>query len=272
MAQDILARNNVNVTGSGKQHMVLAHGFGCDQHMWSYTAPKLAEKYRLVLFDHVGSGKSDITAFSKERHSKLEGYAKDLIEVIDAVGATNTIFVGHSVSGIIGILAAIERPDLFERLIMIAPSPCFLNHPPEYMGGFERSDIEELLSMMDKNFLGWANMLAPMIMQNPDRPELSTELEGSFCATDPEAAKVFARATFLSDHRHILNKLRTPALIMQCSGEVIAPLQVGVYLHEHMPNSTLRIMEATGHCPHISAPQETVAAIKEYLDPENSQW
>lgn len=264
MAHDVLRRNNVTVAGNGTQPMLLAHGFGCDQNMWRFITSEFEDDYRLILFDYVGSGRSDLSAYDAERYSTLDGYAQDVLDIVHAMDLTDVIFVGHSVSSIIGVLAANQEPDRFERLVMIGPSPRYINDTP-YIGGFERRDIDGLFEMMDHNFIGWANFLAPSIMRNPDRPELGQELTDSFCSTDPVIARRFAEATFLADNREDLARVTVPSLILQCSEDMIAPQEVGNYLNSVMPGSTLRFMEATGHCPHMSHPEETVALIKEYL-------
>ena len=265
MTLDIFLRNNVRVFGKGVQPILFAHGFGCDQNMWRFITPAFEDDYQIILFDYVGSGKSDIRAYSAERYGTLNGYAQDILDICKALNLRNTIFIGHSVSSVISMLAAIQHPEYFSRLIFVGPSPCYINQPPDYMGGFERADIEELLNMMEKNYIGWANFLAPTIMQNAERPELAGELEQSFCSTDPVIARQFAEAVFFSDNRSDLAKVRTPSLIMQCSEDIIAPLEVGNYIHKHLPESVLRIMKATGHCPHLSHPDETIQVIKEYL-------
>lgn len=265
MASKILTRNHVTLHGQGNQPMLFAHGFGCDQHMWRFVAPDFEKDYKLVLFDYVGSGKSDLNAYNIERYSNLNGYVEDVLEICEAFDLTNVIFVGHSVSSIIGILASIQAPHYFSRLILVCPSPCYINDLPDYWGGFDRSDIKGLLDLMEKNYIGWANFLAPMIMRNEERPELINELETSFCSTDPVIARCFAEATFFSDNRGDLAKVTIPSLILQCSEDAIAPLEVGQYTHRHLPESELRIMKATGHCPHMSHPQESVDLIKDYL-------
>lgn len=265
MAMDILHRNNVRVFGKGSQPIMFAHGFGCDQNMWRFITPAFEDNYQIILFDYVGSGKSDLLAYSVKRYGNLNGYAQDVLDICEALNLKDTIFIGHSVSGVIGMLAAIEQPERFSRLILIGPSPRYINEPPDYVGGFERADIEGLFDMMEKNYIGWANFLAPAIMQNAERPELASELEESFCSTDPIIARRFAEVTFFSDNRSDLTKMQTPSLIMQCSDDIIAPLEVGNYVHKHLPESTLRIMKATGHCPHLSHPDETIQIIKEYL-------
>lgn len=267
MIQNILARNNVKVFGHGTQPVMFAHGFGCGQNMWRFMTPAFEENYKIVLFDYVGSGKSDIKAYNPRRYGDLSGYADDVIEICDALDLKDVIFVGHSVSGMIGALASVKRPELFAHLIQIVPSPCYINDAAGgYTGGFERADIEGLLDMMDKNYIAWANFLAPVIMKNADRPELGKELEESFCSTDPEIARRFAEATFYSDNRADVAKVKTPSLIIQLTDDAIAPVAVGEFLHKNMPSSTLRLMEASGHCPHMSHPQETIGIIKEYLN------
>lgn len=265
MARNILARNNVKILGKGTRPLLFAHGFGCDQNMWRFVTPAFEDDYRIILFDYVGSGKSDLQAYDADRYSNLNGYAQDVLEICAALDLAEVILVGHSVSGVIGMLASLREPERFARLILVGPSPCYINHPPDYVGGFERSDIVDLLGVMEKNYIGWANFLAPVVMKNPDRPELTSELEESFCSTDPMIARRFAEATFFSDNRSDLPNVKIPSLIMQCSEDAIAPLEVGQYLHRHLPASTLRVMNATGHCPHMSHPDETIQLIKEYL-------
>jgi sigma-B regulation protein RsbQ len=265
MTCDILLRNNVKVLGEGIQTMMFAHGFGCDQNMWRLVVPAFMADYRVILFDYVGAGKSDWRAYSPERYNSLDGYAQDVLDICEVLDLTQVIFVGHSVSGIIGLLAAIKAPTRFAHLILVSPSPSYLNDLPDYRGGFEPAEIEDLLSMMDKNYMGWANMLAPLIMQNADRPGLTQELEQSFCSTDPLIARRFAEVTFFSDNRKDLPNVPVPSLILQCSRDAIAPVEVGQYTHSHMPASTLQIIQATGHCPHMSHPLETIEQIKAYL-------
>jgi sigma-B regulation protein RsbQ len=264
MAVDVIRRNNVQVFGKGTQPMLFAHGFGCDQNMWRLVTPAFEDRYRIVLFDYVGSGKSDLSAYDKNRYASLDGYATDMIEICEALDLRDTILVGHSVSSMIGLLAANRAPERFSRIIMVGPSPRYINDQ-DYVGGFERADIEGLLDLMDKNYIGWANFLAPVIMKNGERPELSKELESSFCSTDPVIARRFAEATFFADNRADLPHATVPSLLLQCSEDAIAPLDVGHYLARNLPNSTLRILKATGHCPHLSHPDETIEAIREYL-------
>jgi sigma-B regulation protein RsbQ len=261
----VMARNKVRVIGEGEQTLVFAHGFGCDQSMWQFITPAFEKKYRMVLFDYVGSGNSDHSAYSGEKYSSFGGYVQDVLDVIASLQLTGVIFVGHSVSSMIGMLAAIERPEYFRRMIMIGPSPCYLNDGEGYIGGFERSDIAELLEMMEMNFSGWAGFMAPLAMKNPELPELTKELERTFISGDPVIAREFAEVTFLSDHRAELAKSTVPTLILQCSDDSIVPIEAGEYLHRHLSNSTFRLLEAKGHYPHISHPEETIMLINEYL-------
>ena len=269
MSENIITRNNVKVFGKGDRPMMFAHGFGCDQNMWRFVAPAFEEDYKIILFDYVGAGRSDVSAYNSERYSNLNGYAQDVVEICHALTMKDVIFVGHSVSSMIGLLACIREPKLFSKLILIGPSPCYINEAG-YKGGFERKDIDELLDTMERNYIGWATFLAPAIMKNPDRPELGQELTDSFCSTDPKIARDFAMATFLSDNRKDLLKVKKPSLIMQCSDDLIAPDEVGDYLHAHLQNSTLKVLKATGHCPHMSEPEETIAVMKGYLRPEGT--
>ena len=244
--------------------MLLAHGFGCDQNMWRFITPAFEPDYRIVLFDHVGSGRSDLRAWRPQKYASLNGYAQDVLEICRALGLEKVVFVGHSVSAMIGVLAAIEEPERFSSLVLIGPSPCYVNSEG-YVGGFERKDLEGLLEFMDSNFLGWAGAVAPKIMGTPERPELNAELTNSFCSTDPEIAKHFARVTFMSENRADLPRLTVPSLILQCSADIIAPTEVGEYVHRNTPGSRLAMLRATGHCPNLSAPEETIAAMREFL-------
>jgi len=265
MKPDIFKRNNIRIVGQGTQPMLLAHGFGCDQNVWRFLVPAFERDYRLVLFDYVGSGQSDLSAYDRERYDALRGYADDVLEICEALDLQDVIFVGHSVSSMIGMLAAIREPARFSRLIMIGPSPRYLDDAPGYVGGFKREEVEGLLEMMEKNYMGWASFLAPVVMRNPESPELAQELEQSFCANDPNIARHFAKVTFLGDNRADLHKLRTPSLILQCADDALAPMAVGHYLSGQLRESTLVEMKATGHCPHVSHPAEVIAAMREYL-------
>ncbi len=261
----VLKRNNVHVIGHGPTVIVFAHGFGCDQNMWRYLIPSFKENFTVVLYDLVGSGNSDLSAYDFEKYGSLQGYASDLIEIIDEVTNQPIVFVGHSVSAIIGLLASVEAPEKFKCQIMVGPSPCYVNDG-DYIGGFSQADIEELCDTIDSNYLGWSSNMAPAIMGAPDQPELAVELTNSFCRTDPAIAKHFARVTFLSDHRDALAKSFTPALILQSSDDFIAPCTVGDYMQKSMPDAELCIIENVGHCPHLSAPEPSTLAIKSFLN------
>ncbi|MRD49539.1 alpha/beta fold hydrolase [Caenimonas koreensis DSM 17982] len=260
----IQRRNNVTVTGNAPATIMFCHGFGCDQHMWRLMAPAYAQRYRTVLFDLVGSGSSDLGTYDYDKYATLNGYADDVIELAREFGSGKVIFVGHSVSATIGMLANIKAPELFAAQVMIGPSPCYINDG-DYVGGFERKDIDGLLETLESNYLGWSSTMAPAIMGAPERPELGIELTNSFCRTDPEIAKHFARVTFLSDHRADLPELKAPTLILQCSEDLIAPLAVGQYMHRQLPDSTLTIIKNQGHCPHLSAPGASSDAIDSFL-------
>ncbi|MFJ4842371.1 alpha/beta fold hydrolase [Streptomyces sp. NPDC088746] len=262
---DIVSRNNITVTGpEDAPVLLLAHGFGCDQNMWRLVAPALAESFRVVQFDYVGSGRSDLSAWSEARYGALGGYAQDVVEICEALDLREVRFVGHSVSAMVGVLAAAAAPDRIASLIMIGPSPCYVD-TPGYRGGFSAEDIDELLESLESNYLGWSAAMAPVIMGNPDRPELGEELANSFCATDPAIARVFARTTFLSDSRDDLKSVSVPTLVLECSQDAIAPREVGAYVHEAIPGSRLVTLDATGHCPQLSAPEATVTAIADFV-------
>jgi len=245
--------------------MLFAHGFGCDQSMWRFVAPAFAATHRVILFDHIGAGRSDLGAYQPARYASLRGYADDVLGLCQALDLRDVVFVGHSVSAMIGILAAIDDPGRFAGLVLVGPSPCYVNDGA-YVGGFERADIDSLLDMLDSNYLGWSATMAPLIMANPERPELGAELANSFCRTDPDIARQFARVTFLSDNRADLPRLSVPSLILQCSQDVIAPETVGQYMRDHLAGSRLVVLKATGHCPNLSAPEETIAAIRAFLE------
>ena len=260
----VLQRNNVRLAGSGEVPMVFAHGFGCDQNMWRFVAPAFEDTHRTILFDHVGAGRSDWSAYDSAKYASLDGYAGDVIELCRELGVRGGVFVGHSVSAIIGILAQIRTPELFESLVLVGPSPRYIDDG-DYHGGFTAAQINELLELLDSNYMGWSQSMAPVIMGNPDRPELGEELTNSFCRTDPKIAKEFATATFTSDNRADLPKVTARCLILQCSEDVIAPQSVGDYVHRQIPNSEFVLMRATGHCPNLSAPEETIKAIRSFL-------
>jgi sigma-B regulation protein RsbQ len=259
-----LQRHNARTSGSGARAMMFAHGFGCDQNMWRFVAPAFEDEYRVVLFDHIGAGGSDHSAYDPERYASLPGYADDVVELARAAKIERGVFVGHSVSAMIGVLAAKQAPELFDTLILVGPSPRYINDD-DYVGGFAEPQIEELLEFLDSNHLGWSQAMAPAIMANPDRPELGQELTDSFCRSDPEIAKRFARATFLSDNRADLAGVSARTLVLQCRDDVIAPISVGEFVHRAIPGSEFVILDATGHCPNLSAPEQTIAAMKAFL-------
>ena len=262
---DPMARNNVRTSGSPEgQPMLFAHGFGCDQNMWRFVAPTFEERFRVVLFDHVGAGDSDQSAYDVDKYSSLDGYATDIIEICEALDLSDVVLVGHSVSAMIGMLAALRALDGFAKLVMVGPSPRYIDDD-RYVGGFSEADIKELLESLDSNYLGWSTAMAPVIMGNSERPELGQELTESFCRADPAIAKRFAEVTFLSDNREDLARVRIPTLVLQCSNDVIAPNAVGAYVHDRIPGSTLVTLQATGHCPNLSAPEETTAAIRQFV-------
>jgi len=268
----VLKRNNVTVHGAQGPFMVYAHGFGCDHTMWNRVAEQFSTTHRVVLFDYVGSGRSDITAFDNERYGTLSGYVQDLLDVCDALELTSGVsFIGHSVSCSVGLLASVRRPCLFDRLILLGPSPSFLNHRPEYEGGFEQQDLEGLLALMDQNYMGWANYLAPIVAGEDGAGSVSAELSDSFCSTDPVAARVFAQTTFFADNRADLQYVKTPSLILQHRYDALAPLSVGTYMHDRLEGSELEILDVAGHCAHMSHPDLVTAAIRRYLAADNKQ-
>jgi sigma-B regulation protein RsbQ len=257
-------RNNVVVTGRADGPVVmLAHGFGCDQNMWRLIVPGLAKDFRVVLFDHIGAGRSDLSAWDPERYATLDGYADDVLRICAELELPPVVFVGHSVSAMIGVLAAVREPARFAKLVLVGPSPRYVDDAG-YLGGFSRSDIDELLDSLESNYLGWSAAMAPVIMGNPERPELAGELENSFCRTDPAIARAFARTTFLSDNRSDLAKVTVPTLVLQSARDAIAPVEVGAYVHAQIPGSDMVLLPATGHCPHLSAPDATLAAIASF--------
>ncbi|MFJ9522295.1 alpha/beta fold hydrolase [Kitasatospora sp. NPDC101801] len=262
---DIRQRNNVTVAGPPDgPALVLAHGFGCDQNMWRLVLPALTAEFRVVLFDYVGSGRSDLSAWDEQRYGSLGGYARDVLEVCEELDLRDAVFVGHSVSAMVGVLAVAAAPERLSRLVMVAPSPCYIDGDG-YRGRFSAEDIDELLESLESNYLGWSAAMAPVIMGNADRPELGEELTASFCAADPDMARVFARTTFLSDSRADLGTVTVPTLVLECRQDVIAPREVGAYVHAAIPDSRLVTLEATGHCPQLSAPQATAQAVLDFI-------
>ncbi|AWB85701.1 alpha/beta fold hydrolase [Mycetocola zhujimingii] len=258
-------RNNVSVTGNpAGRPIVFAHGFGCSSEMWSQVAPQFEDDYLVVRFDHVGAGASDLSAYDAGKYDSLHGYADDVLEILEDLDLTDVVFVGHSVSAMIGVLATTQDAGRFGALVLVGPSPRYVN-TENYTGGFEQEDIDSLLDALDANYLGWSAAMAPLIMGHSSRPELGESLTESFCRTDPTIAGHFARVTFLSDNRHDLPNVTTPTLVLQCQEDIIAPLPVGQYVHRSIPGSTLVVLEATGHCPNLSAPDELTTQIKAYL-------
>jgi sigma-B regulation protein RsbQ len=261
----VVDRYNVKVTGRPDGvPMMFAHGYGCDQNMWRYVAPRFEDEFRVVLFDHAGAGGADPAAYDPARHTTLAAYAEDVLAICHELDLREVVFVGHSVSSMIGALASIAEPDRFAKLVFVGPSPRYIDDAG-YVGGFTEEDIAELLDSLDSNYLGWSSAMAPVIMGNPDRPELGEELSESFCRTDPEVARRFARVTFLSDNRADLAKVGTPTLVLQCSHDAIAPVSVGEYVRDALPDGRLVMLAATGHCPNLSAPDATADAIAEFV-------
>lgn len=267
MSSTVAERNHVTTAGRRDGPVMLfAHGFGCDQGLWRRLLPYFADDYRLVLFDHVGAGRSDLAAYDKGKYASIDGYAHDLLEICEEMQLQDVVLVAHSVSAMMAVAAAVEQPARFARLVLVSPSPCYIDDPDDgYVGGFSREDIEGLLESLDSNYFAWAAAMAPMVMGNPSTPELGEELTGSFCRTNPEIADDFARVTFLSDTRDLLGQVTTPALVLQCSDDALAPPEVGQYMHDRLTGSTLVQLAATGHCPHVSAPEETGAEVLRYL-------
>jgi sigma-B regulation protein RsbQ len=262
---DPIIRNNVVLSGiEGAPTMIFAHGFGCDQHMWRHVAPAFASDFRVVTFDYVGAGASDVSAYDADRYATLDGYADDVIEILESIGASDAIFVGHSVSAMIGALACNKRPDLFARLVMVGPSARYINDVG-YVGGFSSEDIDQLLASMDSNYLGWSRAMAPAIVANPDRPELGDELTESFCRSDPDIARRFANVTFRSDNREDLRQVKVPTLVLQCLDDIIAPQSAGELVRDELPDATYVVLDTSGHCPHLSAPAETIAAMASFV-------
>ena len=264
MLKELIAKNNIRIHGTGSEAMFFVHGYGCDQNIWRHIIPQFKDKYKIILIDLVGSGKSDENAYDYDKYNSLEGYADDVVEVCDALNLKDVFLVCHSVSAMIGTLAALKRPSLFKKLIMICPSPRYINDD-YYFGGFSQNDIDDLMETLDSNYLGWSSAMAPVIMGNADRPELAEELEESFCQNNPEIAKHFAQVTFLGDNRADLERLTNETLIIQCKTDAIASTKVGEYVHDTISNSELVTLDATGHCPHLSAPAQTIEAMKKYL-------
>lgn len=264
MNKSAVKRNNANQFGQGHRAMIFAHGYGCDQKMWRFITPEFENSYKIVLFDHTGSGNSDESEYDFEKYDTLQGYAQDMIEICDELKLSNLIFIGHSVSCMIGVLAAIQRPELFEKLILIGPSPCYINHEA-YIGGFSREDIEDMIDTLESNYLGWSSHITPIIAGQPEKPEFSSELHNSFCRMNPEIAKHFAKVTFMGDNREDLKKVTIPALVIQSNPDVISQIEVGMFVHDNLQNSTYSQIEVPGHIPHLTNPAATIQAIRHFL-------
>ena len=267
---NIIRRNNVKVLRAAEAAaptIIYGPGFGCSQEVWANVASRFVGSHHQVLFDYVGCGHSDPAAFTASRYSSLSGYAEDLIEICDALGTTgDATFVGHSVSCSIGILASIARPDLFRRLVLLGPSPCYLNASDEYQGGFEREDLDGLLELMDMNFIGWSNYLVPLITSQDISQPVSAQLADNFCSTDPLMARVFAQTTFYADNRPDFKMTTTPCLVLQHEHDALAPMHVGRYVHEHLPDSIFKVLPVHGHCAHMSHPEMVADAIQVFLE------
>ncbi|UPL49909.1 alpha/beta fold hydrolase [Hymenobacter sublimis] len=261
---NILKRNNVRVLGHGPQTLLFVNGFGCDQSIWRYIIPAFSEQFQLVLFDHVGTGLSDTSTYTSQKYTSLDGYAQDILEICQHLRLTQVTLIGHSVGAMIGVLAAIREPAYFRQLMLVCPSPCYLNEA-EYHGGFEQTDIEQMLAYMEKDYVGWVDSFVPFLMGSPDQPSLSASLIHSFCQNDPSIAKEFARVTFLSDNRLDVKKLQVPCLLVQCAQDLIAPLEVGDYLRAAIPHATLVTLPVAGHCPHVSAPSEMLSVMDSFV-------
>jgi len=259
-----LKKHNACILGDSQKVMLFVHGYGCDQNMWRFVTPAFEDSYKIVLIDLVGSGQSDLSAYDFDKYSTLQAHADDILDLIEELGLKNVVLVGHSVSAMIGALASIRNPVVFDSIIMIGPSPRYISDTA-YDGGFSKESIDELVEALDSNYLGWSSAITPVIMGNPERPALAEELKNSFCRNNPEIARHFARVTFLGDNRADLEKVEVPTLILQCSSDMIAPPHVGAYVHKHIKGSQLTRLQARGHCPHLSAPEETIASISNFL-------
>ncbi len=262
---NIIERNNVNRLGKGRVPVMFSHGYGCDQHMWRYITPAFEDDFEIYLFDHVGAGKSDMNAYDLEKYSSLHGYASDVIEICDGLGLRDIIFVGHSVSAMVGVLASIKRPDLFSHLIMVGPSPRYINDD-HYFGGFNERNILELITTLESNYLGWASSISPVIAGRPDKPEFQEELKESFCSMPLHIAEQFAKVTFLGDNRDDLSKVSIPSLVIQSNPDSIAPVEVGRFVQEKIPNCQYVELNSPGHCPHLTEPEQTILAIQTFLN------
>lgn len=265
LTEPLAKRNNIRIQGTGGPTLLFVHGYGCDQRMWRFVAPAFEHTHTTVLMDLVGSGQSDAGAYDYGKYASLDGYARDIVEICETFGFEDVILVGHSVSAMIAGLAAIMAPTRFAKLVMVCPSPRYVDDE-NYVGGFSQADIDDMIRTLNANYLGWSSAIAPVIMGNPDKPELALELSGSFCRNNPAIAKHFAQVTFGSDQRNDLKRIATPTLILQCTDDVLAPLAVGDFVCRQIENSTLKILRATGHCPHLTAPSETLEAMIPFIN------
>ncbi len=261
---NVLRRNNVRVMGHGSRTLLFVNGFGCDQSIWRAIAPAFSSEFRLIFFDHMGAGHSDTTAYDPTKYASLAGYTQDLLDICRQLQLKQTLLIGHSVGAIIGMLAAIEEPAWFERLLLLCPSPCYINHP-NYHGGFEVADIDSILAYMTTDYVGWADSFAAFLLGTPDRPSMAVELAHSFCQNDPAITKQFARVTLMADNRHDVGRLQVPCLLVQCAHDLVAPREVGEFLLAAIPQATLLTLPVSGHCPHVSAPAETLSAIRAFV-------
>ena len=261
---DVLKRNNVKVFGKGDQALLFSHGFGCDQNMWRFITANFVTDYQIIVFDHVGAGHSDLLAYDRVKYDSLSGYANDLLDICQELNLTHATLIGHSVGAMIGILSAIRQPEHFHKLILIGPSPCYLQQE-QYYSSFTYKDVEEMLNYMETDYVNWSVTFAEFIMGSTPYPSLIEEMANSFCNTNPEIAKHFARVSFLSDHRSDLTHVKTKTYILQCSDDMIAPEEVGQFMNQKIEGSTLIHLQATGHCPNLSAPLETNAIIEACL-------
>jgi sigma-B regulation protein RsbQ len=260
----VCLRNNVKVLGHGSKVLMFGHGFGCDQNTWRLITPAFISEYKIVLFDYVGAGHSDLSAYDNNRYSSLEGYASDVLDICEALNLQDVVFVGHSVSSMIGLLAVNRAAETFSSIVFIGPSPRYLNDV-NYRGGLERAELEELLEIMDSNYLGWSSTMAGHIMGNHDRPELADGLATSFCSTNPEIAKKFARVTFLSDNREDLPKLKVPSLTIQCKEDFLTNDDIATFIQKITPGNQISFLDSSGHCPHLSDPDSVIKALKSFL-------
>ncbi len=259
-----LRKNNVSISGSGSKTLVFVHGYGCDQSMWRFVAPQFELSHRVVLYDLTGMGQSDLSEYDFKAYRTLQRHADDLTAILEDLEVSDGVLIGHSVGATIACLAALKCPERISALALVAPSPSFMNDAA-YTGGFDREALEGLVNLMDENFLGWTSRVTPTIAGEDRAGETAAELTQSFCRTDPAIAKHFGRITFLADHRADMKRVEAPAAIIQCTDDALAPVDVGVWLSENMKRGTLKFIEATGHCPHMTEPAKTTEAIREFL-------